>query len=205
MTDEDSVFAGVWNGEWCAANVERGTKCFSPQTETGYPGGFPVGFLSWMIDRGYWGSCRLHVPCGLVPDVGPGEVLRADVQAPPTTNATHVFDATDKSAWPIEWVEKFDFILIDKPYTQDLARDLYDTAECYAGLDRFVSNAKNCVAPGGYLCTLDYQVPKRPGQDFNLVACWGIYQAMAVRHMMCFQVWRRDGPRPKQGLQEWMP
>lgn len=189
---------------WCAANVSRGTKCFSPQTETGYPGGFPLGFLDWILDKGWWGHSRLHVPCGLVADVGPGEVLRADVKAPPTTNATHVFDATDKSQWPIEWVEKFDFILIDKPYTRNLAKDLYDTEECYAGLDRWVSIAKNYVAPGGLLCTLDYELPARPGPDFNLEACWGIYQAMSVRHMMAFQVWRRDGKSRPQGLERWI-
>ena len=187
---------------WNANDVDRGTKCFSPMTN-GYPGGVPAGFLGWLRGKGWWGDVRLHLPCGRVVDTAPGENLRVDIKGPPETNATHVFDATVKSEYPIDWVEKFDFVLIDKPYTRDLAESLYDTAENYAGLDRWVANAKNCVKPGGLLATLDYQVPKRPGPDFNLIACWGIYTAMSVRHMMCFQVWQRDGPELVRGLEAW--
>ena len=186
---------------WRPENVIRGTKCFSPATN-GYPGGYPVGFMDWVREMGWWGDVRLHVPCGKVQDHAPGEVLRVDVQSPPITNATHVFDASDSDQWPTTWLERFDLVMIDKPYTEDLAESLYDTRECYAGIDRFVTNAKHTVAPGGFLITLDYQVPKRPGTDWNLVACWGIYVAMSVRHMMCFQVWQKDGkdPRGSHGL-----
>lgn len=192
----------VTNLSWTPESVDRGTKCFSPQTN-GYPGGYPVGFIDWVRSKGWWGDQRLHVPCGLVVDPHPGQVARVDVLAPPITNATAVFDASDSDQWP-EWSERFDLVMIDKPYTEDLAESLYDTKECYAGIDRFVSNAKKTVAPGGYLCTLDYQVPKRPGDDWNLIACWGIYCAMSVRHMMCFQVWQKDGDRRDQGLEKWV-
>jgi hypothetical protein len=209
----NSPFGGRWVGPYkvrgrvmddgLPESVDRGTKCFSPQTN-GYPGGYPVGFIDWVRSKGWWGDRRLHVPCGRVVDPHPGQVARVDVLAPPITNATDVFDATDSNLWSVLWDESFDLVMIDKPYSEDLAESLYDTKECYAGIDRFVSNAKKTVAPGGYLCTLDYQVPKRPGDDWNLVACWGIYCAMSIRHMMCFQVWQRDGDRRIQGLEKWI-
>ena len=189
--------------EWKEEDVERGTKCFGPETN-GYPGGYPKGFLSWCRNHGYWGDKRLHVPCGMVADSDPGEVVRVDVKMPPETNATHSFDATKASAWPYEWKEYFDLVLIDKPYTKDLAERLYDTEDVYAGLDKWVACAKYSVKPGGLLAHLDYQVPKRPGDDWNLVACWGIYTAMSVRQMMCFQVWRKDGETDEEsGLRKW--
>jgi len=189
--------------EWKEEDVERGTKSFGPETN-GYPGGYPKGFLSWCRNHGYWGDKRLHVPCGMVADSDPGEVVRVDVKMPPETNATHSFDATKASAWPYEWKEYFDLVLIDKPYTKDLAERLYDTEDVYAGLDKWVACAKYSVKPGGLLAHLDYQVPKRPGDDWNLVACWGIYTAMSVRHMMCFQVWRKDGETDEEsGLRKW--
>lgn len=188
---------------WKPEDVERGTKCFGPETN-GYPGGYPKGFLKWIRDLGYWGDVRLHVPCGMVADSDPGEVVRVDVKMPPETNATHSFDATDMKAWPDEWKEYFDLVLIDKPYTEALAESLYDTKDVYAGLDKWVACAKYSVKPGGLLATLDYQVPKRPGEDWNLIACWGIYVAMSVRHMMCFQVWQKDGADCiDRGLMRW--
>ena len=186
---------------WDPEKVDRGTKCFSPKTN-GYPGGFPYGFLDWMIDNGWWGDDRLHVPCGLVADVGPGAVTRVDVKKPPKTNATHVFDAGTSTEWPDE-LTNFDFALIDPPYSKDLARTLYDTESVFYGIDRFVRNVAPRITPGGLLCTLSYQVPKRPGEDWNLIACWGIYQTISVANIRMFQVWKKDGERELQGLNKW--
>jgi len=186
---------------WSAEDVDRGTKCFSPKTN-GYPGGFPYGFLDWMIDNGWWGNDRIHVPCGLVADVGPGTVTRVDVKPNPTTNATHVFDAGNPDEWPDD-LEGFDFALIDPPYSRTLAKDLYDTEAVFYGVDRFVRMVAPRIRPGGLLCTLSYQVPKRPGTDWNLIACWGIYQTISVAHIRMFQVWKKDGETPLQGLDTW--
>lgn len=190
------------DGEWSKELVDRGTKCFSPRNN-GYPGGYPLGFLTWLQGKGWWGDVRLHLPCGLVADTYPGEVHRVDVKAPPITNATVVFDATVKENLPTAWEESFDFVAIDPPYSADLAESLYDTREVFGSIDKFVKCAAPAVRPGGLLLTLSYLPPKRPGTDFDLIACWGIYQAMSVSYMRCFQVWRRRGESNQRGLEHY--
>jgi len=204
---KDSEITDALNrGEWDSKKVDRGTKCFSPRNN-GYPGGYPMGFLDWIIDAGWWGDVRMHVPCGMVADVGPGEVVRVDIHAPPVTNATHVFDCLDSSGWADafggEHLERFDFVAIDPPYSHELAERLYDTGETFGSIDRFVKKAAPAVKKGGLLLTLSYQVPKRPGPDFDLLACWGIYQTISVSHMRCMQVWRRRGNQSPRGLDSY--
>jgi len=192
------VFPVSWDS---VLSVDRSTKCFSPQTNR-YPGGFPVGFLSFLQERGWWGDKRLHIPCGQVRDM---DSIRVDIQPPPKTNATHVFDATLRTNYPEEWKENFDFVLIDKPYSEELARSLYGTEDNYAGLDRWVGNCAPLVKPGGLLVTLDYQYARRAslGPEWNLIGCWGIYQSISVSNVRLLQVWKRDGERSLQGLSKW--
>lgn len=197
MNESESESEDAWSKD----SVDRSTKCFSPQNN-GYPGGFPVGFLDFLISKGWWGSCRLHIPCGLVADVGPGEVFRVDIQAPPITNATHVFDARFSENYPAEWAEKFDFILIDPPYSQELAESLYDTGEHFANVGRFARAALHTLKPGGIIATLSYATYPRL-EGCNLLASWGIYQAIAVSYWRGLSVWVKDGERGPQGLEKW--
>ena len=152
-----------------------------------------------------WGDCRLHVPCGLVADVGPGEVLRVDVKREVNgirTNATHTFDARLAENYPAEWAEKFDFILIDPPYSQELAESLYDTGEVFGNVGRFARAALPSLKPGGIIATLSYATYPRL-EGCNLVASWGIYQAIAVSYWRGLSVWIKDGERGPQGLEKW--
>ena len=189
--------------EWDHTEVSRGTKCFSPMNN-GYPGGYPVGYLDWCRENGWWGDKRLHVPCGMVDDT---DSIRIDVKAD-GTNATHVFDARDANLWRVFGSvdnphTTFNCIMIDPPYTKELAKNLYDTEEFYSGIDSFVNPCLPYLEPGGLLITLSYAVPKRPG-NLNLIASWGIYQAVSVSHMRCFNVWQKNGDAGPQGLQRWL-
>ena len=183
--------------KWDSNNVIRGTKCFSPQNN-GYPGGYPVGFLNWVRANGWSGDKRLHVPCGKVDDE---DSMRVDIKD--SSNATHVFAARFEENFPEEWSERFNCIMIDPPYSRELAEKLYDTEEYYSSINAFVNACLFTLEPGGLLVTLSYEVPKRP-QGCDLIACFGIYQAISVSHMRCFQVWKKKGDPRAQGLNRWI-
>ena len=182
---------------WDKSQIDRGTKCFSPMNN-GYPGGYPVGYLEWVRSKGWWGDKRLHVPCGQVDDL---DSVRIDVKEE-GTNATHVFDARDLTNWEVLGNMRFNCIMIDPPYTKELAAKLYDTEKYYSGVNSFIKPAVEYLEEGGYLITLTYEVPKRP-KGCNLIAHWGLYQAVAVSHTRCSTVWQKEGKRKPQGLGRW--
>ncbi len=189
--------------KWDHTKISRGTKCFSPMNN-GYPGGYPVGYLDWCRNNGWWGDKRLHVPCGMVDDT---DSIRIDVKHE-GTNATHVFDARDEKMWrifgdPGSPKITFNCIMIDPPYTKILAKDLYDTEDYFSSINKFIKPALNYLEEGGLIVTLSYEVPKRP-KDCDLLASWGIYQAMSVSHMRCFNVWKKPGDRSPQGLERFL-
>jgi len=183
---------------WDHQKVSRGTKCFSPMNN-GYPGGYPVGYLDWLRENGWWGDKRVHVPCGAVDDE---DSIRIDVKILGTT-ATHLFDARDANAWRIFGEEQFNCILIDPPYSRELAKKLYDTEEFFSGVNSFIKAALPYLEDGGLIVTLSYEVPKRP-EGCDLIASWGIYQAVSVSHMRCLNVWRKAGDSRPQGLERWL-
>ena len=180
---------------WDHESISRGTKCFSPMNN-GYPGGYPVGFLTWLQEMGWWGDRRLHVPCGMVKDE---DSIRVDIKG--DVNQTHSFDACDPLNYPESW--SFNWIGIDPPYTEALAESLYGTQDYWGSIDQFVKGAIGKLAPGGLLITLSYAIPKRP-EGCNLLASWGIYQAMSVAHMRCLNVWQKEGEVEAQGLDHWI-
>jgi len=166
--------------------ISRGTKAFPAKTN-GYPGGYPMGFIEWVKDQNWWGSRRCHVPCGNVRD--PGSV-RIDVKKE-GTSATHVFDARVKENYDC-FIDTFDFVMIDPPYSKDLAKRLYGTEDCYSSINKFISAVLPSVAAGGLIVTLSYEVPKTP-KGCELLAIWGIYQMPLVTNMRCFTVWKKAG------------
>lgn len=167
-------------GKWSAGDVFRTTKCFSPRTETGYPGGFPLGFMKW-VQAQWWGDHRCYLCSGGIEDAG---ATRVDVKT--EVGATHVEDAR-KTSLP---ADAYDWVMIDPPYSKELAKRLYGTHKVFGSIDAFTKEAARITAPGGLILTLSYQVPKRiTGCD--LLACCGIYQTVSVAHMRCFTVWRK--------------
>ena len=183
---------------WDHQKVSRGTKCFSPMNN-GYPGGYPVGYLDWLRENGWWGDKRVHVPCGAVDDE---DSIRIDVKIEGTT-ATHLFDARDENMWRVFGDEQFNCILIDPPYSRELAKKLYDTEEFFSGVNSFIKAALPYLEDGGLIVTLSYEVTKRP-EGCDLIASWGIYQAVSVSHMRCLNVWRKAGDSRPQGLERWL-
>lgn len=167
--------------KWDKDKVFRTTKCFSPRNN-GYPGGFPVGFLKWLQENNWWGEKRVYLCSGKVDDQ---EAVRVDLE--PSVNPTHLEDASNTSLPS----ESFDCVIIDPPYSRDLAESLYGKGNYFKGINAFTKEAERLCKPGGLIVTLSYEVPKRI-KNCNFIAVVGIYQAMNVAHMRCFTVSRKD-------------
>ena len=197
--------------------TSRSTKAFSAKSESGYPGSYPVGFLKWLRERGWWGEERIHLCCGAVQDP---DSIRVDWQREiktelreqwgrrtndgagrrtTTTTANLICDARDTGLES----ESFDWVGIDPPYSKDLARELYGSEEMFSGIDKFVQEGWRLLRPGGLLMTFSYAVPKRPSEDCEIIACWGIYQIPAVRYMTTMMIFKKPG-QLVMGLDKWV-
>lgn len=193
-----------------AQTPETGMKVFSGKCASNYPGGYPVGYLLWLQKNGWWGDDRIHLCSGGVQDE---DSVRVDIQRTCIpgdstgvrqgqksfqTTATHIADGRDTK---IEG-ESFDCVLIDPPYSQDLARRLYGTEDHYGGINSFIKEGYRLVRPGGFIITLSYEVP-RIYADLDLVAVYGIYQVPPIRNICGMFCFRKPGKREAQGLEPW--
>lgn len=180
---------------WDPNSIYRTTKCFGAWSKnkngTHYDGAFPAGFLKWVRKMGWWGNDRCYLCAGMVEDE---EATRVDIQ--PGTNPTHCEDARATSLKE----EKFDLVIIDPPYSRDLADALYGTGKYYHRINVFGEEAARIVRPGGLIITLSYEVPTTiKGCEF--IAVCGIYTTPPIGSMRCFTVSRKRLP-DQQGVLE---
>ena len=182
---------------WDASQIYRTTRCLSSagsgRNRGAYPGRFPNGFIKWIKEMGWWGEERVYLCSGPVDDP---LAIRVDVR--PEVNPTHCEDARKTSLLD----ESADFVLIDPPYTKDLAERFYDTKKHYAGINAFTKEAARLVKPGGLIVTLTYEIPKRIiGCDF--IAVCGVYTVPMTGYMRCLTVSRKSGDyvEPRRDLQ----
>jgi hypothetical protein len=159
-------------------DVYRTTKCFGVNGQGLCKGSFPKGFLLWLKDMGWWGEQRCYLCSGAVDDP---QAIRVDVR--PEVKPTHLEDAT-KTSIPDA---SCDFVVIDPPYSEDLARQLYGTEKQFHGIDAFTKEANRICKPNGLIVTLSYAIPKRiKGCEF--IAVCGIYTVPFCGYMRCFTV-----------------
>ena len=194
-----------------AQNPEKGLKVFSGKCESKYPGGYPVGYLKWCQQNGWWGDDRIHLCAGGVidPDSDRVDIQRTCTPTDSTgvrqgrkeftTTANIIADGRDTKLKPAQ----YDAVFIDPPYSRDLAERFYDSAESYGGIDSFVKEAYRLVKPGGLIVTLCYEIP-RIYADLEIVAIYGIYQVPPIRNMCAHFVFRKPGEREAQGLGPWL-
>jgi hypothetical protein len=170
-----------------ASKVYRTTKCFGSWSRnsdgTHYEGAFPNGFMKWVKQMGWWGEKRAYLCAGKVEDPGTTTV---DIR--PECKPTHLEDAR-KTTLPNE---SFDWVMIDPPYSRELAKKLYGTDEHYSSINEFTKEAARICKPGGLILTLTYEIPKRiPGSDF--VSVCGVYCIPMTGYMRCFTVSKKKG------------
>src|SRR5581483_7736987 len=131
--------------------VSRGTKPFGSGTN-GFGGGFPRQFLPWVRKMGWLdGSQNIAWLCaGGVKEPG----FRVDIRA--ETKPDLVADAAATGLQS----DRFDYAIIDPPYSRDLAKKLYGTESFYHSINLFIDEAVRITKPGGRVITLSYECPK---------------------------------------------
>lgn len=160
-------------------NVFRTTKCFGCFTgKDKYNGSFPNGFMKWVIKQGWYGKERVYLCSGKIDDQ---EAIRVDTN--PKVKPTHLEDAR-KTSLPNE---SADWIMIDPPYTKELAKKLYNMEEYYSGINVFTKEAERICKVGGLILTLTYEIPKRI-KNCEFVDVCGIYTIPSTSYMRCFTV-----------------
>ena len=113
---------------------------------TGYPGGFPNGFMQRLKKEGIWGNKRLHLCSGTVQD-------GVTIDIKPELNPTIVADLSE--GIPLE-DESFDFILIDPPYAEEKANDLYGVS--LLSVPALLKECARVVQHDGTVALLDLRV-----------------------------------------------
>ena len=167
-------------------DVYRTTKCFGAWAKRSdgshYNGAFPNGFVKWLQKMGWWGESRCYLCAGGVEDEG---AVRVDIL--PEANPTHLEDARETSLPD----NKFDVVIIDPPYSRDLAEKYYGTGKHYSSINKFTLEAARIVKSGGLIVTLTYEIPKRiKGCDF--IAVCGVYTVPMTGYMRCLTVSRKS-------------
>lgn len=163
------------------SKIFRTTKCFGAETTSECKGAFPRGFMKWVKEMGWWGNCRAYLCSGGVTDG-----IRVDIR--PEMKPTLLEDARHTSIPE----GSCDWVMLDPPYSRQLAEELYGTEQSYAGINAFLKEAVRITKKGGLICTLSYEIPKRlPDCDF--IAVCGVYSIPATSYMRCFTVSRKKG------------
>jgi hypothetical protein len=171
-------------------NVYRTTKCFTIGNN-GYPGGFPTGFMDWIKKQGWWGDKRCYLCSGSIKDDTAITVdLNPDIHPSLLEDARHTSIPDEDRDW----------VLIDPPYSKELAKELYGLDDHWSSINDFTKEANRICKPGGLILTLSYEVPKTLKQC-DLIVCCGIYQIMNTCYMRCFTVWKKRGNNGQKTFQ----
>lgn len=127
-------------------------------------GGYPKGFVEWALaEMGCddpdavlhlcSGSMRTGVRVDIRPEMEPDIV--ADCRAVPLPD------------------QSFDFIMIDPPYSEEYARNLYGTADHYPLPNQILREACRLLRPNGKVGFLHFQVPMS-NKPLRLVRVYGL-------------------------------
>ena len=169
----------AWGG------IYRDTWGLGPSTSK-YPGSFPRGLLPRMKRKNWWGSERLWMfsggfkdPAGTTVDINPK--VRPDVVA-------------DCESLPFD-DESFDFVMLDPPYSELEARQLYNLDYC--NIFKVINEAARVTQPGGCMAVLHRLAPWFAPQEnehkkrMQPVAVVGVYTIAGYVNMRALTVWRK--------------
>jgi SAM-dependent methyltransferase len=151
---------------------------------TGYPGGYPNGFLERCRAERIWGARRLHVCSGSVED-GVTVDLSPSPKGKANARPTIVAEAT---RLPFKDAA-FDVVLADPPYSDDMASGLYGVALVSA--PKLLAECARVVRPGGLVGILDWRVWPPP-TSLKWKALIAIAMAnLGPKPLRAFSVYRR--------------
>jgi hypothetical protein len=160
--------------------VNRGTKCLGAYKGGDCKGAYPSGYLTFLKANGWWGEKRIHLCSGRVKDEG----FKVDIR--PEMNPDLIADARETGLDS----ESFDCVIIDPPYSADLAESLYDTRRYYGSINQFIKEGVRLAKPNGLIISLSYEIP-RLQKECDMLAVWGVYEVPSVSSMRCMVVFRK--------------
>lgn len=161
--------------------ISRGTRPMGAGTN-GFGGGFPRQFMPWVKKMGWFmeGGKTCYLCSGGVTDEGFKVDIRPELKPDLVADAAH----TGLSA------EQFDTVIIDPPYSLELAKKLYKTEAHYHSINVFLDEGARLAKKGGLIISLSYECPKIP-KGTDLIAVWGVYQIPLTSYMRCFCVFKK--------------
>jgi hypothetical protein len=173
-------------GWYDSHGVNRCTVCLGAYKGTECKGSYPAGYLKLLQKQGWWGEKRIHLCSGAVKDDGSFKVdIRPEMKPDLVADAR----ATGLPA------ESYDCVLIDPPYSAELAKTLYGTESHYSRVDDFIKEGVRLAKPGGLVISLSYNIPKLQ-KECELIAVWGVYEVPSVSSMRCMVVFRKKVRKP---------
>jgi len=153
---------------------------------TGYPGAFPRGLINRIRER-WWGKDRLWLFSGGFKDPeGTTVDIKKEVQPDHVCNCEQL---------PFE-DETFDFVMLDPPYSQKEARDLYGLP--YHNILKVMDEAARVCRTGGHVILLHRLIPwYHPWESIHKkrlkpVAVVGVYTIAGYSNLRALTVWRKQ-------------
>lgn len=180
--------------------IYRDTWGLGPATSN-YPGSFPRGLIPRMKRQGWWGEKRLWMFSGSFKDKG-GVTVDINPAVEPDIIA-------NCEALPLE-DESFNFVMLDPPYSELEARELYGLDYC--NIFNVINEASRVTRPGGYMAILHRLCPYHAPQEnqhkkrMQPVAIVGVYTIAGYVNMRALTVWRkRESLKPFLELEAEAP
>ncbi len=154
---------------------------------TGYPGGYPNGYLQALRRKGWWGIRRLHLCSGSVKD---GVTVDIKPELRPTVVCDLEIGIPFKDS-------TFDAVFIDPPYSEEQAQNLYGLP--LLSIPKLLKEASRVVRHDGLVVLLDLRVWVPP-KELDWLALCAVYVAnRGPKPLRAIQVWRKK-PAP---LETW--
>lgn len=151
---------------------------------TGYPGGYPNGFLQRLKKERIWGENRIHICSGTVLDG-----ITIDIKREPKgKDSICPIIQGDALNLPIK-DNSFDFALIDPPYSEQKSENLYSLP--LLSVPNALKEMVRIVKPGGIIGILDLRVWYPPPESdwTHLIA---IYMAnRGAKPLRAFSVYKK--------------
>gem|GEM_PF-1737042 len=174
--------------------IYRDTWGLGPATSN-YPGSFPRGLLSRMKRKGWWGNERLWMFSGSFKDAGGTTVVINPAVEPDVIANCEQLPFEDES---------FDFVMLDPPYSELEAKELYNLDYC--NIFKVINEAARVTRPGGTMAVLHRLAPWHAPQEnehkrrMQPVAVVGVYTIAGYVNMRALTVWRK-----RETLQAFCP
>ncbi len=167
-------------------NYFRDIWCLGP-SNTGYPGAFPGGLINRIKKMGWWGDKRLWMFSGSFKDP---EGTTVDIK--PELNPDVVANC---ESLPFE-DGSFDFVMLDPPYSEKEAKDLYDLKYC--SMTKVMNEAARVCQGGGLVILLHRLIPQcHPNESLHkkklkMAGLVGVFTISGYSNIRALSVWRKE-------------